>query len=194
MNKYVIGVVCLALAVLGVLAPHAAEEKKAPIDGDNPPTRVKDNRLTFTFSDLNGGKVSYSDPRFKGKVLFVTVWGTWCPTCNTEISFLKRMHEKYHDKGLEILAVAFERFPDEQNISRLAKFRDKESLPYTVLYGGRTGEVKSKLPYVEDFIGFPTAFFVGRDGLVKAIKGDFVPGVTAEHAEELIQRLLAEKP
>jgi len=49
----------------------------------------------FTLSDLNGNKVSLSD--FKGKVVYLDIWATWCPPCMAEIAYSKPLKEKYKD-------------------------------------------------------------------------------------------------
>jgi thiol-disulfide isomerase/thioredoxin len=62
----------------------------------------------FAFPDLNGRMVSERDPRFRGKVVMVDVFGTWCPTCHDSAPELVRLYRKYHGRGLEIVGLAYE--------------------------------------------------------------------------------------
>src|SRR2546427_189553 len=65
-------------------------------------------RLRFSFPDLDGHPVSLSDPKFKGKVVLVEVFGSWCPNCNDQAPVLEELYRKYHDRGLEIVGLAYE--------------------------------------------------------------------------------------
>lgn len=60
--------------------------------------------VTFSFPGLNGGTVSLQD--FKGKVVIVDVWATWCPPCRQEIPGFIKLYDQYKDKGLEIIGLA----------------------------------------------------------------------------------------
>src|SRR5690348_16729547 len=57
-----------------------------------------------TFKDLHGNNVALSS--FKGKVVLVNFWGTWCEPCRGEIPILIAMQQKYADKGFTVLGVA----------------------------------------------------------------------------------------
>ena len=71
--------------------------KRAAVDG---------GKLTFDLHDLEGKAVSSKDERFKGKVVLVDVFGTWCPPCIRAISTFSELHTKYGDDGLVILGIA----------------------------------------------------------------------------------------
>ena len=73
-------------------------------------TRMKDPtaRFTFSFPDLNGRIVTEADPKFKGKVVMVSIGGSWCPNCHDEAPFLGELHEMHRAQGLEIVLLSFE--------------------------------------------------------------------------------------
>ncbi|HYC31709.1 MAG TPA: TlpA disulfide reductase family protein, partial [Gemmatimonadales bacterium] len=77
-----------------------------------PPTEVTaadtSGPFRFSFPDLDGRMVSERDPRFRGKVVVVDVFGTWCPTCHDAAPTLARLWRKYHARGLEIVGLAYE--------------------------------------------------------------------------------------
>ena len=86
-----------------------AAELDAPTDPSRH-TRVTDPNEPFRFSfpGLDGQIVTNEDPRFAGKVLLVSITGSWCPNCHDEAPFLSNLYTTYRDQGLEIVALSFE--------------------------------------------------------------------------------------
>jgi thiol-disulfide isomerase/thioredoxin len=165
-------------AIVGVRPGEArAKGLDLPVDF-NLHTSVTDPNKPFTFSypDLSGKIVSNTDPRFQGKVLLINITGSWCPNCHDEAPFLAALYDKYHAQGLEIVALDFEQ-GDEQltNPVRLRQLIKQSGIKYTVLLGGLTGSAKEQLTQAKDWDTWPATFFVGRDGLVKAVHSGF-PG------------------
>lgn len=154
---------------------------------------VKDNRFKFSFPDLHGKTVSSADERFKGKVVFVDVWGSWCPPCVKAIPEIAKFHEKFKGRGLEVIGIAFEEGPEPEQLKNLKRFVRKNSIPYTILYGGDSDDVEKLLPEVVDFAGFPMALLIGRDGLVKDVHLGFTPETPAAW-EKQIEELLGPAP
>lgn len=158
----------------------------------------------FAFRDLEGRLVRSDDSRFRGKVVLVDVFGTWCPTCHEAAPELVRLYRRYHDRGLEIVGLAYEVSGDTAVDARLVRrFRDKFEIPYPLLLAGinDTEAAAGTLPQLQGFTSFPTTVFLGRDGRVRRVQAGFFSHVAgAEYArqvgeyERAIQRLLAEKP
>jgi thiol-disulfide isomerase/thioredoxin len=139
-------------------------------------TSVKDATKPFAFSfpDLNGNIVSNTDARFRGKVLVINLTGSWCPNCHDEAPFLAAMYDKYRKQGLEVVALNFEEADQLKNPTRLRAFMKEYGIHYTVLLGGENGDsAKAKLPQAVNWDAWPTTFFVGRDGLVRAVHAGF---------------------
>jgi len=164
-------------------------------------TSVKDPNAPFPFSfpDLSGHVVSNTDTRFQGKVVLVVITGSWCPNCHDEAPFLQNVYAKYHDRGLEVVALSFEEADQLQNPTRLRALIKEYGVKYTVLLGGETDSAKTKLTQAVNWDAWPTTFFVGRDGLVRAVHAGFPsPGsgeLYKKETEEFIARvekLLAE--
>ena len=78
-----------------------------PLCAEEP--RVVGDTLVFALPDLDGKLVSSLDARFRNKVVFVTIWGTWCPPCLSEIPTFIDLQNKYQEDGLVIMGIAFER-------------------------------------------------------------------------------------
>jgi len=167
-------------------------------------TRLKNpaEPFRFSFPDANGRPLSSTDARFQNKVMVVTITGSWCPNCHDEAEVLRPLYEKYHDRGLEIVSLAFEYTGDvSRDAEQLRIFSSRHRINYPVLLAGTTDEadVAQKLSQLENFSAFPTTLFIGRDGLVKRVHAGFDGPATGERytrlkaeIEEIIRHLLDE--
>ena len=165
-------------------------------------TSVKDPSEPFhwSFPDLTGKLVSDTDDKFRGKVVIVDISGSWCPNCHDETPFLVDLYRKYHDRGLEIVALSFEEAAQLKNPTRLRAFIKHYGITYTVLVPGEPREASEKLPQAVNLNSFPTTFFVGRDGRVRGAHAGF-PGKASgrfhdEAKQEIthtVEQLLAER-
>jgi len=155
---------------------------------------VQDDVLDFALADLDGNRVSLSDERFEGKVVLVELWGTWCPPCLVQMPHLIRWQETYGDRGFEIVALEFAAFqtgPKEEYEKGLRESLDEAGVNYTVIQAGETTDLRDVLPTLQNFQGFPTSIFIGRDGLVKHMKSGFHESEVSYY-EKTIEGLLAE--
>jgi len=189
------------------LAARVSEARAKGIPEPPDPSRyssVKDptEPFHFQFPDLSGRTVSNSDEQFRGKVVLITIGGTWCPNCRDEAPFLIDLYKNFHTRGLEIVSLNFEAAGDPAEDRPRVEFFIKEfGIPYTMLLAGAIGEVADKLPQLVRFAGYPTSIILGRDGRVRAVHAGFASSATGEASTELasetrstIERLLAEKP
>jgi thiol-disulfide isomerase/thioredoxin len=190
-------------AELTALRPREAKAQGvAPADPTHF-TSVADASAPFRFEavDLNGHKVASSDRRFRGKVVVVDVMGSWCPNCHDEAPFLQSLYAKHHKDGLEVVALDFEQSPDQvADPQRLKTFVARYGLTYTVLVAGETKAVHDKLPQAVNLAAWPTTFFVGRDGRVKATHVGFTSPAsgpqdraTKAEVEKQVEALLAQR-
>lgn len=161
-----------------------------------------EGRFHFDLQDLQGNRVASSDPRFRGKVVLVNLFGSWCPNCNDEAPLLARWYERWHDQGLEIVGLAFEATGDADRDRRfVAKYAAHHGLHYPLLLAGISDKEQAAavLPDLDAVVAFPTTIFIGRSGRVRRIHSGFEGPGTGEHYQELvgeletlIERLLAE--
>jgi thiol-disulfide isomerase/thioredoxin len=154
----------------------------------------------FSFPDLDGRIVSNTDPRFQGKVVLISISGSWCPNCHDEAPFLSELYKKYRAQGLEIVSLSFEEEAQLKNPVRLRAFIKRYGIGYTVLLPGEPKDLNAKVPQGVNLSSFPTTFFLGRDGRVRGVHAGF-PGaasgaIYAQTKEEItarVERLLGER-
>jgi thiol-disulfide isomerase/thioredoxin len=164
-------------------------------------TSVKDptEAFRFSFPDLSGRVVSNTDEKFRGKVVIVSISGSWCPNCHDEAPFLGELYKKYRSRGLEIVSLSFEEEAQLKNPVRLRAFMKRYGIEYTVLIPGEPKELAERVPQGVNLSSFPTTFFIGRDGRVRAVHAGF-PGKASgefhtqakEESTATVERLLAE--
>lgn len=187
-----------------VVAERPAPGTLAALPDPATSTKMKNpvEPFRFAFPDLSGQMVSSTDERFRGKVVVVSITGTWCPNCYDEGPFLQELYDRYRADGLEVVALAFEYTGDiARDREQLRIFGERLGLTYPLLLAGTTdeGDIQKKLPQLENFGAYPTTIFIGRDGLVKRIHAGFEGKATGERftrlkseLEELVKELLAE--
>ena len=153
----------------------------------------------FSFPGLDGQIVTNEDPRFAGKVMLVSITGSWCPNCHDEAPFLATLYKTYRDMGLEIVAFAFEEEEQLADPTRLRAFIEKYDLGYTFLLAGVPDQLSEKVPQAVNLNAFPTTFMLGRDGRVRAVHAGFPSPASGSFYTEAryeitsqIEQLLAE--
>lgn len=122
----------------------------------------------FTLTDQYG--VTHSLADYRGKIIFLNFWATWCPPCRAEMPDIQALYEKYsqdENSDVVILGVAFPNQGDEKDAEGIAKFLEDNGYTYPVLMDeGAT----LQLPYY--ITAFPTTFIINPDGNVLG----YIPG------------------
>lgn len=111
------------------------------------------------------------------------------PSCHDEAPFLEALYRKYHDQGLEIVALDFEPVEQLKNLSRLGAFIQRYGIEYTYLIAGEPGQLNEKLPQADNLNAWPTTFFVGRDGIVHGIHTGFTSRASGDFDSDLKQQI-----
>ncbi|MET0988948.1 MAG: TlpA disulfide reductase family protein, partial [Steroidobacteraceae bacterium] len=162
------------------LAAHAKVNAHRNPDAELPQeerTQVKANsQFNFTFPDAQGKRVSLRDERFRGKVVIVTIGGTWCPNCHDEAGFLVPFYRDYKARGVEIIGLMFERHGEFEPAAKAVRdFSRDLSIPYPLLIAGISDseEASKALPTLTGIYGYPTALFIDRTGRVRKIHTGF---------------------
>ncbi len=124
----------------------------------------------FTLKDLDDHDVSLS--QFKGKVVLVNFWATWCGPCKIEIPWLVELQDKYAARGFTVLGVAM----DEEGKSAVGPFVRRErfrvggtshTMNYPIVLGNDATADK-----FGGLLGFPTSVLIAKDGrVVKRVDG-----------------------
>lgn len=148
------------------------------------------DRISFTFPDVEGRKVSLGDPRYRGKVVILQLLGSWCPNCLDETRFLAPWYDKNKARGVEVIGLAYERKEDFDYASaRVKKMMEKMDVHYPILIAGtnKEGSAAKSLPMLNTVMAFPTTIFIGRDGKVVSIHTGFNGPGTGEYYDAFIQ-------
>ena len=106
----------------------------------------------FSLMDLKGEKHSLSD--YKGKVVLLNFWATWCPPCVKEMPSMQRLQDKYQSKDFEILAVNM-----GEDSTTIEIFLQKMTLNFPILLDSDGAILKQW-----KIFAFPTTFLVDREG------------------------------
>ena len=134
------------------------------------------NAPDFTLPDLEGNSLTLSD--FKGRVIILNFWATWCPPCRREIPDFVELYEKYKDENLLIIGVNLDR-GDSRAVKQFSK-------NYKINYPVVLGNVNVTQDYGE-IRAIPTTFIIDRKGNIKEKYVGYQPRATFEKA---VKRLL----
>ncbi|MFT3993936.1 MAG: TlpA disulfide reductase family protein [Dysgonomonas sp.] len=160
------------------------------------------NSLSFTFPNSKGKQISLSDPQYKGKVVIVSILGSWCPNCLDELEFLVPWYNENKDRGVEIVGLAFEYKDSPEAVNAtLDRLIKRYNIPYEVLYAGKPGDESTAkaLPALDRVKSYPTTIFIDKKGVVRKIHTGFSGPATGLFYDDfktefnhLIDELLAE--
>ena len=143
--------------ILTLLVPYRGASSFAL--GEKPkletPSAVQTVALDFTLKDLEGHNVKLSD--YRGKVVFLNFWATWCPPCRAEMPSMQKLYEKLKGKDFEMLAISV----DRQGKSVVEPFIEKNSYTFRVLLDS-DGKIASQY----GIVSIPTTFIIGKDGKI----------------------------
>jgi thiol-disulfide isomerase/thioredoxin len=132
------------------LEKQEAAESKLAVGKPFPP---------FTEKDLNGKPLALAD--FKGKIVLVDFWATWCGPCVEELPNVLAAYQKYHDKGFEIIGISL-----DQNRDALTGFIKERGMTWAQYFDGLGW--KSKLGEQYGIQSIPSTFLLDKDGIIIA--------------------------
>jgi len=151
--KEIFLIICLFLLVaMGPSSPgNTSGRSISPIDSDS---IVNSRAPDFTLKDVNGKTVTLSS--FRGKVVLLNFWATWCPPCRAEMPALNRLYRESRHRGLEIIAVSTDR-----SIDHIKDFLEKNRVDFLMLFDEDRGAAKQYRVF-----SMPTTFLIDRNGMV----------------------------
>jgi peroxiredoxin len=146
-------IVLAVVAVVGGYYLFGKSESKATsaLKPTLPVSEVAGAAPAFTLTDLDGKSVSLAD--FRGKVVVLDFWATWCPPCKREIPDFIDLQKEYGSQGVQIVGIALDE-PD-----KVQAFARQNGMNYTVLLG--SDEVSKRYGGIE---GIPTTFIIDKSG------------------------------
>ncbi|MGE0605858.1 MAG: redoxin domain-containing protein [Pirellulales bacterium] len=136
----------------------------------------------FSLPNLEGKTVTLAE--FKGKVVIVDIWGTWCPPCRMEVPHFVALQDEFKEQGLEIVGVNYESGDDDEVKEAIDGFLKTQPINYTLLIGDDA--TKDQIP---DMQGYPTTLFIDRTGKVRLQIVGYHP---KRQLAALVKELLAE--
>lgn len=108
----------------------------------------------FSLRDLRGNAVRLSD--FRGKIIFLNLWATWCPPCREEMPSMERLYRRFKGQDFAMLAVS-----EDTDPAVVRGFVSEMALSFPVLL-----DTDGKLPSRYGVTGYPETFVIDRDGNV----------------------------
>lgn len=177
-------VLLLLAAVVPLLSGIAVPERTVQASGAEAAALTSDVAPDFTLKTLDGQSVRLAD--FKGKVVLINFWATWCPPCVREIPRLVRISEKYADQGLVVLGVNTT-FQDDP--AKVAQFVRDQNISYRVLLDPE-GDASQKYPSRL----MPTSYLIDRNGKVVYTKVGEVDEATLDEQVQSLVRAQASTP
>jgi thiol-disulfide isomerase/thioredoxin len=162
-SKLVLAVMVVVLIGIGLYSmrrKHGPEHRPAP---------------DFSLPRLNGPTLQLSS--YRGKVVLLDFWATWCVPCREEIPHFVELQQRYGDRGLQIIGVSMDDSPEP-----VRDFYQQFHMNYPVVMGtAKTGELYGGV------LGLPIAFVIGKDGLIYSKK---IGAADMAVLEREIQKLL----
>ncbi|MDN3658995.1 TlpA disulfide reductase family protein [Ferruginibacter paludis] len=146
-------------------------------------------KLNFTFKNLEGKPLSINDDRFKNKVVIIQIMGSWCPNCMDETAFLSEYYNKNKQRGVEVIALAYEYTTDwQRSLNSLKKFQQRFNVQYPILNTevtvGDSLKTEKTLPQVTNIKSFPSSIILDKKGKIRKLDTEFNGPATGVHYAE----------
>ena len=145
---------------------------------DEPVTEESIFAPNFTLQGLDGKSVSLDD--YKGKVVLLNIWATWCPPCIAEAPSLEELNNRFKDDDFKLLTVSI----DEDGENVIIPFMEKNKLSFPVLV-----DPEGSIMELYGAIGVPESFIIRKDGIVDGkIEGaiDWMSQEVIDYIDDLI--------
>ncbi|MDB5051249.1 MAG: thiol-disulfide oxidoreductase [Fibrobacteres bacterium] len=152
--RSIVSTLGLSVFLAAALSVSAAEPKSIP---------------AFSLPDLEG-KI-HDSKEWKGKVVVLDFWATWCTGCRATIPVMERLQEKFGPQGLVVNGVSVDKGPKE----KVAKFARKMKMGYRILW-----DSEDTLSKQLGFQGLPSVYVFGRDGALLKAMPEYTPAQEKE--------------
>lgn len=175
-----LAVACVVLAIAAAIAYGATRYLRKELFPVQLGSKAPDFKA-FTLDSVPREK-QLSD--YRGQVLMINVWATWCLPCRVEMPSIEALNKSYAQKGLKIVAVSID---DPGTDAAIRAFVKQYGLTFEVLH-----DPEGKISDLYDITGYPETLIVGKDGVIRKKLMSATDWNSAE-ARALVDRLLSEQ-
>ena len=144
----------LIVAGVGIIVLLQTKDSAFDLSG-NPRVNKGELAPAFTLPGLDGNMVSLAD--YKGKIVLLNIWATWCPPCVAEMPSMEKLYQELKDEDFEILAVSI----DVTGSKIVAPFMKKHKLSFPALTDTQ-GTIKN----LYQTTGVPESFIIDKNGVI----------------------------
>jgi peroxiredoxin len=166
--------VALGAVTLGGIGAWALTSRQAPV-------RIGAEAPSFHAVSVDAPVVERSLADYKGAVVIVNIWATWCEPCLVEMPSLEALHRRYAKDGLKIVGVSVDA-PGAD--AQIRAFRDRLGLTFDVLHDA------ADIRATYQTVGVPESFVIGRDGKLRR-RVFSAENWDSESNRKLVEQLLA---
>jgi len=163
--KSLVRLVLVALTTVAAVHAHAVA--------------IQDEAPDFTLKSLEGSNLRLEE--YRGQVVLINFWASWCGPCRQEMPLLDRLHHRYEDTGFAVLGVNV-----EGEVKPAQEIVDKTNVTFPVLI-----DEDQKVSEMYDLEAMPSTVVVDRDGVVRYIHRGYKPGDEAKYIE-IVKALIRE--
>lgn len=149
------GLILIPLVIVMVAIFILMQWEEQPVYKDEPITEDTIHAPNFTFPGLDGEFVSLDD--YRGKVVLLNIWATWCPPCVAEAPSLEKLNNRFKDHDFKMLAVSI----DEEGENAIIPFMEKYKLSFPVLL-----DPEASIMELYGATGVPESFIISKDGII----------------------------
>ncbi len=140
---------------------------------------ISDEAPDFTLKSLDGNNLRLEE--FRGKVVLINFWASWCGPCRQEMPLLDRLHNRYEDTGFTVLGVNVE--GDSKPAQEIV---DKTNVTFPVLI-----DEGQKVSERYDLEAMSSTIVIDRDGVIRYIHLGYKPGDESKYVE-VVKKLIRE--
>ena len=140
---------------------------------------LKDSAPDFTLKSLEGSNLRLEE--YRGQVVLINFWASWCGPCRQEMPLLDRLHHRYEDTGFAVLGVNV-----EGEAAPAQEIVDKTNVTFPILI-----DDSQKVSELYNLQAMPSTVVIDRDGVVRYIHLGYKPGDEAKYVE-VVKKLIRE--
>jgi len=170
--------IAIAVTLILVFIP-SCKKKEPPINKEESLPAVGNRAPSFMLKDVRGNNVSLSD--FKGEIVVIDFWTTWCSWCKETTQELEKLHNSYKDRDVVFLGISMDSGSNAEK--KVGNFAQKHDLTYLMLIDDGSASKSYQVTKI------PTTYILDRDHIIKQILPGYLPSL-GERISETIEKSL----